>query len=143
MLNGLSILLNCYYRLSEIVFFCKNQRKDKGNCNARLRKDRQSVVFSRNGPAHNHPPESELQRQLAFVNACALEALTSRDPPREIFDRVRRQFPRLVVSYNDAMQRRIQRAKRSVQPRIPTTIDEAAELLMTHPEYRYKFLFPF
>jgi hypothetical protein len=33
------------------------------------------------------------------------------------------------------MQRRIQRAKRSMQPRIPKTIDEAYELLMQHPEY--------
>ncbi|KZS21185.1 Uncharacterized protein APZ42_011937 [Daphnia magna] len=37
------------------------------------------------------------------------------------------------------MQRRIQRAKRSVQPRIPTTIDEAEELIMEHPEYKDAF----
>lgn len=93
-------------------------------------------MFRKDGSAHNHPPESHLQQQLAFINACAQEALVSRDPPREIFDRIHREFPGLIVSYNDAMQRRIQRAKRSVQPRIPTTIDEDAELIMEHPEYK-------
>ena len=122
--------------MDEIVFICKNQKKVNGNCNARLRKNRQTGVFRKDGSAHNHPPESQLQQQLAFINACAQEALVSRDPPREIFNRIRRQFPGLIVSYNDAMQRRIQRAKRSVQPRIPTTIGEAAELIMEHPEYK-------
>lgn len=69
-------------------------------------------MFRKDGSAHNHPPESDLQQQLAFINACAQEALVSRDPPREIFDRIRRKFPGLIVSYNDAMQRRIQWAKR-------------------------------
>lgn len=61
--------------------------------------------------------------------------MKSRDPPREIFDRIRRNYPGLVVTYNDAMRRRIQRDKRRVQPRIPKTIDEAEELLLGNPEY--------
>jgi hypothetical protein len=93
-------------------------------------------MFRRDGSAHNHPPELQLQHQVAFVNAVAQESLVSRDLPSEIFDHIRRQFPELVVCYNDAMQQRIQRAKRSVQPRIPSTIEEAAQLLMEHPEYR-------
>lgn len=61
--------------------------------------------------------------------------MTSRDLPREIFDRVRRDFLGLVVAYNDAMRQRTKRAKRSMQPRIPKTIDEAEELLRQHPDY--------
>ena len=72
---------------------------------------------------------------MALVNACAREAMTSRDFPRDIFDRIRRDYPTVVVSYNDAMQKRIQRAKRCMQPRIPKTVDEAAELLMQNPQY--------
>jgi hypothetical protein len=78
----------------------------------------------------------QLQQQVAFVNAVSQESLVSRDPPLEIFDRICRQFPELVVSYNDSMQRRIKRAKRSVPLRIPSTIEDAAQLLMENPEYR-------
>ncbi|EFX75353.1 hypothetical protein DAPPUDRAFT_250560 [Daphnia pulex] len=84
---------------------------------------------------HNHLPELDQQRHVALVNNCAVEACISRDPPREIFDRIRRGYPGLLVTYNDATQRRIQRAKRSMETRIPKTIDEAYELLMQHPEY--------
>lgn len=81
--------------MSEI---CKNQKKTKGNYNDRLRKNIQTGVICRDGYAHNHPPELQLQQQEAFLNAFALEYFISRDPPREIFDRIRRQFPELVVS---------------------------------------------
>ncbi len=39
--------------------------------------------------------------------------------------------------YNFAMKRRMQRRKREKQPKIPVNIDEAAQLLMQHSEYRY------
>ncbi|EFX64622.1 hypothetical protein DAPPUDRAFT_334013 [Daphnia pulex] len=112
--------------LSDEVFICINQKRTKGNCNARIRKDTEAGEFRKDGHhAHNHPPELDQQRHVAFVNACAVEACISSDPPREIFDRIRRGYPGLLLTYKDAMQRRIQRAKRSMQPRIPKTIDEA------------------
>lgn len=118
------------------IFICKSHKKKHGNCNARLRRDIDSGEFRKDGQhAHNHPPESEQQKNVAFVSACAREAMTSRDLPREIFDRVRRDFLGLVVAYNDAMRQRTQRAKRSMQPRIPKTIDEVEELLRQHPDY--------
>jgi hypothetical protein len=67
-----------------------------GNCNARFKKDILSGMFRRDGSAHNNPPELQLQQQVAFVNAVAQESLVSRDPPREIFDRICRQFPELL-----------------------------------------------
>ncbi|EFX73095.1 hypothetical protein DAPPUDRAFT_253654 [Daphnia pulex] len=87
-------------RLNDIVFICKNQKKTMGNCNARLKKDILSGMFRRDGSAHNNPPELQLQQQVAFVNAVAQESLVSRDPPREIFDRIRRQFPELVDAFD-------------------------------------------
>lgn len=132
----MAIKLRSTCSLYDELYICKNQKKIHGNCNARLRKDIESGQFRKDGHHHNHPPEPEQQQHVAFVNACAREAIRSRDPPREIFDRIRRDFPGIVVTYNDAMRRRIQRAKRSVQPRIPKSIDEAEELLLNHSEYR-------
>lgn len=40
------------------------------------------------------------------------------------------------VGYNQAMQRRIQRARRRRQPKIPETIDEAEALLLENNFYR-------
>lgn len=86
-MNAVIILLIC--RKRELVFICKNQKKRKGGCNARLRQNIWTGCFSNSGKAHNHPPEMTEQRRLEAVNAIALEAANSRDQPREIFERVR------------------------------------------------------
>lgn len=64
-------------------------------------------------PAHNHPPESEQQKHVAFINECVAEAgKLLNESPRDIYDRVLKNYPGLAVVYNGAMQQRIQRAKR-------------------------------
>ena len=44
--------------------------------------------------------------------------------------------PGVPIGYGDAMQRRLQRAKRRRQRPIPATVEEVAHLVEEYPEYR-------
>lgn len=127
-------MLSTYKKL-EVIYICKNQKRSKGGCNARLRKNKETNGYRKDGHAHNHPTENQTNRHVSFVNECCGEATTSRELPREIFNTIRRNYPGLPVTYNEAMRRRIQRAKRNIQPKIPKSILEAEELLKQHLVY--------
>jgi len=95
------------YRKWHVVFICKNQKKYKGGCNARLH----YVIL------------------IQFGNDYVIEYLI--DDFFSIF-----RFSDVLLSYNDAIQRRIQRSKRRRQPPIPTTTYEMSRTLSEYQEYR-------
>lgn len=74
-----------------MIYICKYAQRLKGGCKDRVRKDILSGEFCKDGSPHNHPPEREEQRLLEAVNAATEQAGVSREQPRQIFDRVRRQ----------------------------------------------------
>ncbi len=77
-------------RKREVIFVCKNQKKRKGSCNARVRLHKQTGHFWKDGHlAHNHAPERGEQRRVAAVNAICQAAESSREYPRDMFDRIR------------------------------------------------------
>lgn len=43
----------------------------------------------------------------------------------------------VVIGYDQALQRRMQRARREKQPPIPQTVDDAEKLLREYPDCRY------
>lgn len=73
-----------------MILCCKYAKREKGGCTARVRKSLLTGTYRRDGKPHNHPPESDEQKLVEAVNAITAESATSRERPREIFDRVRR-----------------------------------------------------
>ncbi|KAI9559500.1 hypothetical protein GHT06_013494 [Daphnia sinensis] len=99
-----------------VIYHCKYHKKKNGGCKARIKSEMESGMFIRHGTNHhNHPPETEEQKLLTVLH------------------------PGVPIGYGDAMQRRLQRAKRRRQPPIPATVEEIVHLIEEYPEYRDAF----
>ncbi|KAK4012863.1 hypothetical protein OUZ56_025114 [Daphnia magna] len=95
-------------------------------------------VFTQNG-AHNHDAQFEEQHRAAAVNECldlARAPGMGRQGPKRIVEIARSVHREARIALNPALERRIQREKRSNQPLPPTSIDDMMESMAYHPVFK-------
>lgn len=99
--------------------------------------DKATGKFHRHGNhPHIHKSEQYEQNLLELVNE-AVNMIANAGlgvSNREIFDRVRERYPGVEAAFDGAMQKRLQVAKRLIQPPIPSSVEQMAEFI-TSPNY--------
>ncbi|KZR97131.1 Uncharacterized protein APZ42_008167, partial [Daphnia magna] len=84
------------------------------------------------------PSEEEDIGRIEFVNECCKRVIERRAPGglKRIFEEVRHERPEVIVGFNGALEKRMQRTQQENKPPPPRTFDEAEALLRELPQYR-------
>ncbi|KAI9553432.1 hypothetical protein GHT06_021338 [Daphnia sinensis] len=115
------------------IFYKKDMRLIGCHCKITMR----DGVFTQTG-AHNHDAQFEEQHRAAAVNECldlARAPRMGRQGPKRIVEIARSVHREARIALNPALERRIQREKRSNQPFPPTSIDDMIESMAYHPVF--------
>ncbi len=117
---------------------CVNRKRENGGCPCKIYFTHD--VYTQTG-LHNHGPMLDEQRRAAVVHECVTIAETpqqGRQGPKRILEQARRNHPEAIIALNPALERRIQRAKRSAQPPTPNSVEDIVQSMETHPEFKYE-----
>ncbi|KAK4021212.1 hypothetical protein OUZ56_003131 [Daphnia magna] len=130
---------NLYHRAktsrNSVSFRCRRYTSD--NCQARLiLKD---GLYRTCGLEHCHPSEEEEIARIEFVNECCRRVIQQRAPGglKRIFEQLRHERPEIIIGFDAAIEKRMQRAQQDNKPPVPRTFDEAEALLVELPQYRF------
>ncbi|EFX66578.1 hypothetical protein DAPPUDRAFT_262899 [Daphnia pulex] len=107
---------------------------EKGNCYGRITVLENGTFLMTNG--HNgHPNKRDQIERNAVVNEMMTLSRDTRQSMRSIFEEVRQRNPNVAIGYDARLQRKMQRARRSNQPAVPTSVDEAEAYLNDNQHY--------
>ncbi|XP_045030418.1 uncharacterized protein LOC116935338 [Daphnia magna] len=115
----------------EMVYF-KCRHFERLSCGSRMK----SVdgVFYKTGREHNHGPETQELRRIAAVNECVRLAGKRHGSLKKIFEEVR-QRTNVTLTFDAALEKRMQVARMKNHPRIPETYAEMTDILTKYSKY--------
>ncbi|KZR95975.1 Uncharacterized protein APZ42_009945, partial [Daphnia magna] len=134
---------------SGFIFYKKEMRGDtlrlecinrKIGCHCRM--TMRDGVFTQTG-AHNHDAQFGEQHRAAAVNEClnlARAPRMGRQAPKRILEVARSVHCEARIALHPALERRIQRQKRSNQPLQTVSIDDMMESMEFHPVFKETIL---
>ncbi|KZS16486.1 Uncharacterized protein APZ42_017762 [Daphnia magna] len=115
----------------EMVYF-KCRHFERLSCGSRMKSI--DGVFYKTGREHNHGPETQELRRIAAVNECVRLAGKRHGSLKKVFEEVR-QRTNVTLTFDAALEKRMQVARMKNHPRIPETYAEMTDILTKYSKY--------